>query len=431
MEMHSGELMINKIKIAVACLFYFAVFFPLQAQDWQTMDADQIFSLARKEIFEGAHPNGREKLSYILGKNPAYDEVRVFLARTFLWDGLYSEARNELQTVLKRNRTDRDALDALIDVELSSEHFNDALEAAGQGLITFPNEERFLYKKAYALNSLGRDKEALVCLEKLLQINPAHKKGIELYNDVNLRNLRYSAGVTYGMDHFNRLFGLAHYVSAQLSRRNSWGSSGLSFNYAERFQTKGSQFELDLYPKIANGIYGHLNYAYSRSLLFPHHRIGTELFFNLPKSLEVSGGMRYMNFDRDTRIVIYTASMGWYFRNYWVSVRPYITPHTGSGLSASATFSFRKYFKDAENYLGLNGVLGFSPDLSRIQNGAGLSENEIYLLRSQGIGLSFQQTVHKTWAINLSVDLVRQALAFDHSRYVVITSPLVRVRKKL
>lgn len=401
-----------------------------KAQSWKDIDPDEIFSLAKTEVFEGNRAEGQAKLKYILEKNPGYDDVKILLARSYSWDGLYDQARGALQDVLKKNADHRDALDALIDVELWSVHYHDALGLLERGLISYPNDEDFLYKQASALASLNRSEEAVAVLNTLLQINPAHEKGTALYDDIDLRGRKHTAAITYGTDFFNRIFDPAHYVSTQLSRTDKWGSSHVKFNYAQRFGISGSQFELDLYPKIVHGIYGWVNYGYSGSALFPESRLGAEMFFKLPKGLETSAGMRYMDFNAGTTALIYTGSIAWYVRNYWLSTRLYIMPNGEAGTSAAGTVSLRKYFSNAENYIGLNAGLGFSPDMARIQNSTGFTENEIHLLKSQRIGLVWQKAFWISWSINLSIEACRQELLFDQDEQVMITSSFVTVRKR-
>lgn len=417
--------------IVITLLFFLTISWSLNAQDWKDLDPDELFSMARKEVFAGNKAEGREKLRYILEKSPGYDDVKVFLAKSYSWDGLYEVARTELQVILKKNPSHRDAIYALVDVELWSRNFNDALVVIQQAMREHPGDENLLFKEARALAFLARNKEALLTLEKLLEIAPAHKTGTALYDSIRFQSHLYTAGVTFGTEFFSRVFDPSYYITAQLSRRNSWGSSHIRFNHAKRFDSYGSQFEVDLYPRISKSIYSYLNYGYSGSVLFPEGRIGAELFFKLPKDMETSAGVRHMRFDHDTKIMMYTGSVGWYVGNYWLSIRPFITRDHATGTSVSATMFSRRYFKHAENYLELNAGVGFSPDLRRMQNATGLSENEIYLLKSQRVGLACQKVLCTTWTINLSVDVARQELGFGHDEYVFITSPFLFLRKKI
>lgn len=402
----------------------------VKAQDWKAYGVDELFEVARNEVFSGERAAGQEKLLYILEKSPDYLEVKIFLARSYSWDGLYGEARKDLQFVLQRTPGNREATEALMDVEMWSDNFSAALLLANNGLKSSPDDEYFLYKQASALYGLGKDEAALISLRELLAVNPASKDGLALKSKIKVENLKYTAGASCTIDFFDRTFDPGKYFSAQLGRTNSWGSSTVRFNYAQRFDTEGVQWEADLYPGITKGLYAYLNYGYSDTDLFPEHRGGAEIFMKLPKRLEASVGARYMRFDQDTKITIYTGSIGWYFKNYWISLRPYITPDPATGTSTSATFFVRRYFSDGENYVGLNAGLGFSPDFSRIQSGSGLSDNEIYTLRSQKTGITWQQVLKSTWIVNITFDVARQELIFDQGQYVTITSAGIALRKK-
>lgn len=416
-------------KITIVALFCL-VLLSAQAQNWKMYDVDDLFKIARNEVFDGDRPAGQEKLRYILEKSPDYTDVKIFLARSYSWDGLYEEARNSLQCVLQKKPGNRDAVEALMDVEMWSDNFSAALLLANNGLKVSPADEYFLYKQASALYALGKDDEALISLKELLTASPGNEPGIALRTKIKIKHLKYTAGTSYSVDVFDRTFDPGHYFSAQVGRNNRWGSSTVRINYAQRFATEGMQLETDLYPNITDGLYAYLNYGYSDTDLFPEHRGGAELFKKLPARFEASAGVRYMYFDENTSITIYTGSVGWYVKNYWVSLRPYITPDPATGTSASATFFVRRYFKDGENYVGLNAGLGFSPDFSRIQSGSGLSENEIYTLRSQKTGIVWQQVLKSTWIFSVSFDAARQELIFDQGKYVLITSAGVGLRKK-
>jgi YaiO family outer membrane protein len=214
-----------------------------------------------------------------------------------------------------------------------------------------------------------------------------------------------------------------------LRRTNSWGSAFFRLNQASRFSSTGFQPEIDLYPRIANGVYAYLNYGYSESVLFPKHRIGAEVFSKLPKSLEASLGFRYLYFGPDSKVIIYTGSFGWYFKNYWLSLRPFITPGN-PGTSFSSILSLRRYFKDADNYLGIDAGLGFSPDERRIQSGAGLSPDDIYVLKTQRVGLVCQKTFPHHFIVNVRCAFINQELLFDQGQYVLITSSQVAILKR-
>jgi len=154
----------------------------------------------------------------------------------------------------------------------------------------------------------------------------------------------------------------------------------------------GIQPEVDLCPRISNGVYGYFDYGYSESSLFPVHRAGGEIYKKLPKGLEASAGLRYLNFSATSTVFIYTGSIGWYYKDYWISFRPFVT----QGTPLSYTLSLRRYFKDADNYPGVTGGVGFSPDDHRMQSSNGLSTNNIYILQTQKFGVIWKKNLKKT-----------------------------------
>jgi YaiO family outer membrane protein len=297
-------------------------------------------------------------------------------------------------------------------------------------LETYPTFEDFLYKKASILNDLKNPAESKAILTVLLNIDPSHQQGLSLLNSIELQGKIYSIGGTYALDMFSRTYNPAHYASIQLSRQNSWGSSIVRFNYANRFNTSGLQSEIDLYPHIANGVYAYLNYGYSNNSIFPTHRAGAEIYSKLPKSMEISGGVRSLNFSSTSNVYIYTGSLGIYFKNYWLSLRPYITPDKNVGTSYSAAVSLRRYWQNSENYLEFNVGAGFSPDERRFQSGTGFTGDNIYILQSQRFNITLQRSLKPTLLILASAGVTRQELIFDTGNYVYITNLSIGLRKK-
>lgn len=384
------------------------------------------FTRARDMIFNQEREAGRMILTEILLADPDFDEARILLARSLAWDAQRSAARKELQVVLGHRPDHADALSALYDVEIWDDRYKDALQVADAALSHYPGSADFLFKKASALAKLNRTTEALSVLDSI----PAdHAPGKSLREQIVTGNMKYTAGVSFGIDVFSRTFQPAMYTSLQLARANSWGTAIARINHSSRFSSGGIQAEVDLYPRIVRGVYAYVNYGYSSSDLFSKHRIGGELYAGLPHRLEASGGVRYLYFGQGSDVLIYTGSIGWYVKNFWLSYRPYITPGQSS-TSFSSTFFARRYFADADSYIGLSGNVGFSPDERRIQSGAGLSNDGIYVLRSQNAGLAWQRKFSGRWIVNLSYTIVHQELSFDVGRYVWINSSFLSVKRK-
>ncbi|HCW07012.1 MAG TPA: hypothetical protein DGG95_06570, partial [Cytophagales bacterium] len=294
--------------------------FSVRGQEWKSLSVDELFKTARQNAFDGDRLQARMKLHEILNRTPAYDEVAVFLARTFIWDGEYDSARLILQNLLSKNPHNREAMLVLSDAFGWSGNYSDALATVNVWLTSNPNDEDFLYKKGSYLKELGKNAESAAVLQTLLSIQPSHKKASELLQEFKRQNQRNAVTGSYSADIFNRTFSPAQFAYMQIARSYRWGTGMARVNFANRFTQSGTQAEFDIYPRLLKGTYGYFNYGYSSSALSPVHRIGAEFYSKLPKSLEISAGARYLNYGSSTPVIIYTGSLGWHFKNKWVSV---------------------------------------------------------------------------------------------------------------
>jgi len=412
----------KQIQKCISIAILLALSLGANGQEWKNLDTDELFEMARDEAFNGNRPTARQMLYHILESSPNYADVRILLGRTYAWDGERSRAKGAFQTVLDQEPENQDALNAMIDVQMWGEEYEAALATVSIALQQYPTFEDFLYKKASILNDLQQYEEAISTLNQLLLINRASQRAHDLRLAIEVAQQRYAVTLQTGVDVFSRTYDPAFYSALAISRSNSWGSSIARFNFARRFQTTGIQGEVDLYPKIARGVYGYLNYGFSQSDLFPIHRVGAEVFTKLPKSFEGSVGLRHLIFSQDNQITIYTGSLGWYHKSMWFSLRPFITPDARAGTSVSLGLTTRRYFSNPLNYIGLSGGVGYSPDIRTIQSGQGFTTEEIFTLKAQRFGISGQHTIKNNLSGSLNFDFVHQELSFDLDNYVWITS---------
>jgi YaiO family outer membrane protein len=392
------------------------------AQDWKQLGVDELFERARTEAFDGDRRLSQKMLLHILETSPDYADVRIMLGRTYAWDGYRKEAITEFEKVLQKDPDYKDALNALTDVYMWDDNYPQALEVANKALKYYPNFEDFLYKKADILNALERPNEAITLINQILIVNPGSERAISLRNKIKVSQQRYNAGLKGAFENYS-IDGSdpAYYASASLGRTNNWGSSIARLNYANRFNYNGWQGEIDLYPRIVSGTYAYLSYGYSNTRLFPNHRAGAELFTTLPKSFEGSLGIRYMYFSSTSKVMIYTGSLGWYYKSWWLSVRPYITPDKNTGTSFSFTVTARRYFGNPDHYISLAGGLGYSPE-SILQSSAGFATDQIYTLKSQKFSIGYQKPLRYNLIALASFNLYHQELSYDVGNYMWITN---------
>jgi YaiO family outer membrane protein len=403
---------------------------PAAAQiDTAKFGTDELFMMAREKAFNKQHEEARLLLRMILQRSPSYFDVRILLGRTYAWDGKYDSARIELKHVLIEDPSHKDALNALVDVELWSEEYTQALERVETALRYYPSDEELLLKKARALKNLGRDIEALNTLNQLEDIHPSAQGINSLRQEIDTKTILNGLGINYAADLFSDTFDPMQYMYLQYSRRTPYGSLFGRLNYSHRFQSDGSQIEFDFYPKISDGKYGYFNYGFSTSSLFPKHRLGAEYYTNLPARFEGSLGFRYLFFGPGSSVTIYTGTLGYYYRSYWFSLRPYFTPGT-SGVSKSVSLTMRYFFGDVEDYFSVRLSAGFTPDERRIQTDLDLNKTEIYYLNSQTAGFGIQKAIGTRYLLIATFDYTNQEKSFDPGQYLKMYSFSMGVRWK-
>lgn len=234
---------------------------------------------------------------------------------------------------------------------------------------------------------------------------------------LSAQEFKNSVTVDYSVNYFSSVYDPAHLSSFQYGRKSEWGSLLGRLNAANRFEMTGSQLEIDAYPKIAKGVYAYLNYGSSASVLFPKHRIGAEIYSSFPKSFEGSIGFRYLYYGGSSDVTIYTASAGYYYGDYWFSLRSFITPGDVS-FSRSVGLTVRYYLSTADDYLTIKIGAGFSPDERNYDPANG----SVYLLESQSVGLGLQKRISDEFIMSVFSDYTKQELVFSQGEFVRVFS---------
>ncbi|GIZ07591.1 YaiO family outer membrane beta-barrel protein [Flavobacterium sp. UMI-01] len=379
---------------------------------------DSSFETARKLAFNDQRKQAQDTLLHILTKYPNYSDIRTFLATTYSWDGDYKKARKEFAYVMEKDSNNKENWVAAIKNESWSNSYYEAIKMADDALKLFPNDDEILLLKASALENTKKPLEALQIVEGIIEKNPNNTKAIEFKSSLN-QSLRKSAiGLRSAVDLYSEVFDPMQLHTLSLSHLTKYGTVIAKVNFNRRFKENGTQFEVDLYPKIAKGLYAYVNFGVANSFLFPDLRYGVELYKSLPYSLEFSAGFRALQFDSTT--MIYTGSLGWYTGNNYWAIRPYLTPGEG-GLSTSGLVNYRRYRANADNYWSASFSMGFSPEIYqfKVEN----NQNTIINLQSQRLNLGYFFTTHKNKnAWGAQFDLTHQEISFDPGNYFWIYS---------
>lgn len=388
-------------QLMVICALVFQSTMYAQEKEYNG-DPDVTFETARKLAFDGKRLQAQDSLKMLLKNYPNYNDIRDFLASTYSWDGKYDLAKKEFSKVLKNDPERETTWVAAINNELWSEAPFTALEMANEGLKHFPESEVILLVKAKAEANGQNPEDAAKTIKYLLKVNPTNKDALNYQERLN-QTLRMNAiGINSSIDFYSEIFDPMQYYSLKYKRRTTLGSVILKGNFSKRFGDIGGQFEVDMYPKIAKGLYAYLNIGVSNSYLYPNFRYGAELHQSLPHSFEISLGMRSLKYSSTTNI--FTGSVGWYTGNSYWSFRPYFTPGD-SGTSTSGTLNYRLYRNDADNYFTTSVGIGFSPEFYNFEVEEG-KENSIIELKSQKFNLGYyftSKTAQHAWGTQLGI----------------------------
>jgi tetratricopeptide (TPR) repeat protein len=269
--------MILKVINKVIIFVFFISFVQLHGQGiTYNGNPDTSFETARKLAFNEHRKDAQDTLRNILTKYPNYHEIRTFLATTYSWDGNYKKARKEFSYALEKDSKNKNNWIPAIKNELWADAPHDALELSNKALEIFPNDPDILYLKASAQENTNNPIEALKTVETILDKNPEDKKAKDFKNSLNQKLRNYSIGIKSSVDLYSEVFDPMQYYTLNLSRNTKYGSIIAKYNFNRRFNENGSQFEVDLYPKITKGLYAYLNLGLSKSFLFPSVRYGGE-----------------------------------------------------------------------------------------------------------------------------------------------------------
>ena len=217
---------------------------------------------------------------------------------------------------------------------------------------------------------------------------------------------------------FDKIYDPLFFSGIAYQHRTKFGLIIPGINYANRFSSQGLQYELTLYPKFSKKVYAFLNYGYSNASIYPNHNFAGDIYVVLPKNWEISGGGRHV-ITPTNKVSSITNSLGYYYGNYYFSLRTYITPQPSRLTQLSGDVLVRKYLRDAQNYLGFNFGVGFTPELQQLTSGGELLAETLLFVESQRLRFEYQftsKTNRHIYETNLSVQ--RQELVFDSGNFV-------------
>ncbi len=375
---------------------------------------DNSFFIARDLAFNGDHVAARDTLSLVLTKYPNYTDVRSLLAKTHSWDGHYDRARKEFNRILSSDKNNKEVWVAAIKNEIYAEDYYIALGLANKSLIYIKNDQELSDLQQLAYDKIYKKLEEA----DLIELSK---------NEKEIGVTRNKLGVINSLDVFDIVYDPMFFSTLEYTRTTELGKIIPRVTYANRFNTNGLQFEVDLYPKISKRLYAYANYGYSNHPIFPKHRAGLELYANLPNAYEASLGLRYLDFQTSAATIL-TGSAGMYTGNYYFSLRPYLTPRKNGPLGVSGNVLARKYLKTKYNYLGINLTYGFTPEIIQlISNSDVLLSETLLFVESQQVFAEYAfQGKRKLNQYRAMLGLTRQEFVFEAGEFFYAISAGIR-----
>jgi len=292
-------------------------------------------------------------------------DIAVFTANVYSWKEKNDSAMMYLNTARKLNYVNDEFYESALNVLLRANK-NDSLlvvcdEAQKNGYKNKPD----LFKKRLIVYDSKMEYSLI-----LTQFKDSASK--EMLNDSQILEIYYRAknelkqqliAADYNMDIFST-GSVQQFASLSYTNKFDRVSTTLGLNYANRFGLNDLQVDYTGYVKLLSKNYWYLHYAYAfNGNLFAKHRVGLEYYYKTKKAAEASLGARYMfyPFAINKDVWIATGSMGIYFKNNWLSFRPYyVMQKDRNSLSFNA--KFRNYKENPLEYTGFEFGFGNSPD---------------------------------------------------------------------
>jgi len=313
----------------------------------------ELYGKAEEEAHAGNWKSVRKYCHQALNEDPNFYSASLLLAQAFAFDNKFDSARIVSKSLYDANPNQYDVQDLMVDIEIWNRKYRDAMTQVEKALDTYPDDENFLFKKAKIQYLSKEYDDALKTLDDLFAVNPDHKEGNELKNDI-LKNHRYRDYV-FVEDYYE--FFKEPYLSRKFITSTGvakWTKHGtyigkVNMGYGEKAPdpSPAFQYELEAYQQLFPTNYLLLNYAWSLNEFFPNHRGAFEYFQRLPKGFEASLGVRFLYWTDLTWI--YTGSVSWLNNKNYLAFRPFFC-HINSHWSDSYNLTYRRYFSDKEDY---------------------------------------------------------------------------------
>ena len=431
-----------RIKNIHSILIFLCLSMYTWGQDVAYNDVDDTYAQAYELAYDGKNEQAQTIALGILNKDPDNIEVRTLIARTYSWSAQYEKARREFNKLTSLVKDNRDIWILAVKNELYANNSATAIGLANKALAHIPNDVELERLGEMARNRIASQeypakswidnsssiptKEIVETSKKKAEARVANKpdsqtkieETVEKKEDEEKDVLNNRVAIRNSFTVFDQRYDPMVFSTIEFKRQTLAGSILPRINYSNRNGEQGLQYDLDFYPKFSKRFYAYLNYGYSNASIYPNHKVGGDLYVNLPGAIEFSAGGRFISLDSGD-ITAITNSIGHYRGNYYFSLRSNVIPKDDNLIQFSGSLLVRRYLKDAENFLSLNIGFGYSPELRQLVSGAELLAETVLFIESQRMSVQYQFTGKQNPNVySASVGVSRQELSFQSGSFI-------------
>lgn len=367
--------------------------------------ADSLFALAKKQATQKNYTSAQTLCNQLISQHPRNTDYQIFLGRLYSWQGKTDSAKQVFNALLQTGNTTTEVYDALTDAELWNAEYTAVIEHCKKAILLAPadEQEKFKLKAAKAYYLAADYKPAEAQLDSILAYRPKNKEARSLLNDVKKAMYKNYISVSHlNVSFHNPTFDSWNYTSVEYQRKHETTPYNFRVNYGNAYSKTAFQAEADAYPRFNKKTYLYLNAGASTSTdIFPNFNAGAELYRQLPYEMELSGGIRFLQFP-GTDVVIFTGYLGKYVKKGWLAYRPFLVNKNNERF-LSHTAVFRHYLSNTDNYISLHLIYGATPYTT-------VNLQDISKVNSQRIGIDFQ----KTFFYRL---LLRPMISYEYEEY--------------
>lgn len=311
--------------------------------------------------------------------------------------GLYTKA-------LEVAPADTLALTGIINAYMGLKEYDSALAYAHKGMELHEAYAPFLIKRAAALESQSKFREAALAADSIVRLMPESRRYIDYAAYLHSKTFKNQLGLSYLNASIDSAQS-ANIATLQYTRFAKKYTLTTRLNFAGRSFGTGLQGELESYINHSPKWYSFVNLAAANSLVFPRYKAAYSLFHNFNKGWEAELGGRWLNFDTLSAFSG-VGSVSKYLADFWLNLRGYVI-FVGDKQYAAANLTARQYLNNKTDFFFT--VLGYgnSPDdFSRA-----FQLGTIVTYRTYSIGAGYQRSFNYRNIVSLNGTWFNQRIA--------------------